>query len=40
MNVLKCQTMKGGYVCLSFQSISVLMNDLNQLNKFKCHVQI
>jgi hypothetical protein len=26
--------MKGGYVCLSFQPISVIMNDLNRLNKF------
>ncbi len=26
--------MKGGYVCLSFQPISVIMNDSNQLNKF------
>jgi hypothetical protein len=26
--------MKGGYVCLGFQPISVIMNDSNQLNKF------
>jgi hypothetical protein len=26
--------MKGGYVCLSFQRINVIMNDSNQLNKF------
>jgi hypothetical protein len=26
--------MKGGYVCLGFQPISVMMNDSNQLNKF------
>jgi hypothetical protein len=26
--------MKGGYVCLGFQSINVVMNDSNQLNKF------
>jgi hypothetical protein len=26
--------MKGGYVCLSFQPINVIMNDSNQLNKF------
>jgi hypothetical protein len=26
--------MKGGYVCLGFQPINVIMNDLNQLNKF------
>jgi hypothetical protein len=26
--------MKGGYVCLDFQPISVIMNDSNQLNKF------
>jgi hypothetical protein len=26
--------MKGGYLCLGFQSISVTMNDSNQLNKF------
>jgi hypothetical protein len=26
--------MKGGYVCLSFQPISVIMIDSNQLNKF------
>jgi len=26
--------MEGGYVCLGFQSINVIMNDLNQLNKF------
>jgi len=26
--------MRGGYVCLSFQPISVIMNDSNQLNKF------
>jgi len=26
--------MKGGYVCLSFQSISVIMNDSNQLKIF------
>jgi hypothetical protein len=26
--------MKGGYVCLRFQLISVIMNDSNQLNKF------
>jgi hypothetical protein len=25
--------MKGGYVCLSFQLISVITNDSNQLNK-------
>jgi hypothetical protein len=27
--------MKGGYVCLGFQSISVIMNDSNELNKFR-----
>jgi len=26
--------MKGGYVCLGFQPISVIMIDSNQLNKF------
>jgi hypothetical protein len=26
--------MKGGYVCLGFQPIYVIMNDSNQLNKF------
>jgi len=26
--------MKGGYVCLGFQQINVVMNDSNQLNKF------
>jgi hypothetical protein len=26
--------MKGGYVCLGFQLISVIMDDLNQFNKF------
>jgi hypothetical protein len=26
--------MNAGYVCLSFQAISVTMNDLNQLNTF------
>jgi hypothetical protein len=26
--------MKGGYVCLGFQPISVIMNDSNQWNKF------
>jgi hypothetical protein len=26
--------MKGGYVCLGFQPINVIMNDSNQLNKF------
>jgi hypothetical protein len=26
--------MKGGYVCLGFQPISVIMNYSNQLNKF------
>jgi hypothetical protein len=26
--------MKGGYVCLGFQSINVIMNDSNHLNKF------
>jgi hypothetical protein len=26
--------MKGGYVCLKFQRIDVIMNDSNQLNKF------
>jgi hypothetical protein len=26
--------MKGGYVCLGFQPISVIMNDSNQLNNF------
>jgi hypothetical protein len=26
--------MKEGYVCLRFQSINVIMNDSNQLNKF------
>jgi len=26
--------MKGGYVCLRFQLISVIMNYSNQLNKF------
>jgi hypothetical protein len=26
--------MKGGYVCLGFQPISVIVNDFNQLNKF------
>jgi len=26
--------MKRGYVCLGFQPINVIMNDLNQLNKF------
>jgi hypothetical protein len=26
--------MKGGYVCLSFQPISVIMNGSDQLNKF------
>jgi len=26
--------MKGGYVCLRFQLISVIMNDSNQLNTF------
>jgi len=26
--------MKGGYVCLGFQSINVIMSDSNQLNKF------
>ncbi len=25
---------KGGYVCLSFQPINIIMNDLNQLNCF------
>jgi hypothetical protein len=27
--------MKGGCVCLNFQPISVIMNDSNQLNKFR-----
>ncbi len=26
--------MKGGYVCLNFQPINVIMNDLNQFHKF------
>jgi hypothetical protein len=26
--------MKYGYICLGFQSIRFIMNDLNQLNKF------
>jgi len=26
--------MKEGYVCLSFQPVSVIMSDVNQLNKF------
>jgi hypothetical protein len=26
--------MKGGYECLGFQPIDVIMNDSNQLNKF------
>jgi hypothetical protein len=26
--------MKGGYVCLGLQPISVIMNDSNQLKKF------
>jgi hypothetical protein len=26
--------MKGGYVCLIFQPINVIMNDSDQLNKF------
>jgi hypothetical protein len=26
--------MKKGYVCLSFQSINVIMDDSNELNKF------
>jgi hypothetical protein len=34
MNVLKCWTMKGGCVYLSFQPINVIMNGWNQLNKF------
>jgi hypothetical protein len=34
MNVLRCSTIKRGYLCLSFQLINVLMNDSNQLNKF------
>jgi hypothetical protein len=33
MNVLRCVTMKGGYVCLGFQPINVIMNDSNKLNK-------
>jgi hypothetical protein len=32
--------MKGGYVCLGFQLINVIMNDSNPLNKFECHVQV
>jgi hypothetical protein len=34
MNVMKCYTMIGGYVCLCLQLISVIINDPNQLNKF------
>jgi hypothetical protein len=34
MNVLRCQIVKGGYVCLSFQLINVIMNDSSKLNKF------
>jgi hypothetical protein len=26
--------MKGGYVCLNFQLINVIINDSNQMNKF------
>jgi hypothetical protein len=40
MNVLKCKIMKGGYVCLGFQPISVIMKIPINWTNFECLVQV